>query len=449
MWSTNSYLNGLVPMGVVNQLICSRGLIAIPVNDSGVWDSTYGPFEKPFFDAFFYKGNPKQLSPPINGQTSIINTNLSQQAPFSPIRIIYEYISWQANDPMVHYLASDLNYSGQDTTPPTGTNQWNSPMSPLPRPVFGVLNNNYQPWGKIHLIYPGLDTNPYNFAYKDPLVWQSDDWSFPTNEPLAGSWLGQVHRGTPWQTIYLKASDILGEIQNGVYIGTNTWMNWTGDLDANDAAAMSPVNDRHLASLLASMFNTNDFRSLFSVNNPNPDAWAVLLDGLTALTNNLTDAQINSGTPQFDLLVISSNSPQTSAIAAAIQSARASHPGGYFSDVGDVLATPQLTEQSPFLNWNDSVQQQDGISDVAYEMIPSQLLSLLRTDSIGSVASLNGQIQVQFTGYDSHAYAVQVSSDLMNWTTVSTNSPANGTFNFMISAPINASQQFFRSVLLQ
>jgi hypothetical protein len=226
-------------------------------------------------------------------------------------------------------------------------------------------------------------------------------------------------------------------------------MNWTGDLDANDAAAMSPVNDRHLASLLASMFNTNDFRSLFSVNNPNPDAWAVLLDGLTALTNNLTDAQINSGTPQFDLLVISSNSPQTSAIAAAIQSARASHPGGYFSDVGDVLATPQLTEQSPFLNWNDSVQQQDGISDVAYEMIPSQLLSLLRTDSIGSVASLNGQIQVQFTGYDSHAYAVQVSSDLMNWTTVSTNSPANGTFNFMISAPINASQQFFRSVLLQ
>ena len=47
--------------------------------------------------------------------------------------------------------------------------------------------------------------------------------------PLAT--LGQVHRGTPWQTVYLKASNILKEIQKMAYtndIGTNTWMQLDG-----------------------------------------------------------------------------------------------------------------------------------------------------------------------------------------------------------------------------
>ena len=136
-----------------------------------------------------------------------------------------------------------------------------------------------------------VDPNPANLAFKDPLVRGSDYWNFPTNESSFGDWLGQIHRGTPWQTIYLKASDILNEIQViggfAYAFGTNTWMNWTGDLDATDASAMAPVRDWHMASLLASMLNTNDLRSLFSVNNSNPNAWLVLLDGLTALTNDL------------------------------------------------------------------------------------------------------------------------------------------------------------------
>ena len=69
--------------------------------------------------------------------------------------------------------------------------------------------------------------NPYNLALKDPLVYSSDYWNFPTGQPLNLNWLGQVHRGTPWQTIYLKATDILTTAG-----GLNTWTNWTGDLDA-------------------------------------------------------------------------------------------------------------------------------------------------------------------------------------------------------------------------
>ena len=48
-----------------------------------------------------------------------------------------------------------------------------------------------------------------------------------------------------------------------------------------------------------------------------------------------------------------------------------------------------------------------------------------------------------------HVYAVQASSDLKNWTCISTNSPANGAYSFTVSASHNSSPQFYRSVLLK
>jgi hypothetical protein len=131
---------------------------------------------------------------------------------------------------------------------------------------------------------------------------------------------------------------------------------------------------------------------------------------------------------------------------SAIEAGRESQPGRFFRDVGDILAIPQLTEQSPFLNGKNPITE---ISDQANEAIPGQLLSLLRADSIGSVAASNGQIIVQFTGYDDHAYAVEVSANLMDWTDLSTNYPSNGTFSFTNSAGLGINPQFYRSILLQ
>jgi hypothetical protein len=252
---------------------------------------------------------------------------------------------------------------------------------------------------------------------------------------------------------YLKVPDVLSCANNfGAYgvNGTNVWVIWTGDTNVSDGIGMAPVQDWHLASLLVCLFNTNDLRSLFSVNNPDPDAWQGLLDGLTALTNSSPDSQIQFGlsVPEFDPITISSNSPQASVIANAIESARTGRANQFFTEVGDILAIPQLTVNSPFLNWNDSVQQQKGISDEAYEIIPSQLLPLLRADSIGSVATANGQVIIQFTGYDGHSYATEVSSNLLDWTSISTNTPAGGVFNFTNVPALNANPQFYRSVLL-
>lgn len=437
-WNTGNHLgyNGLwvtnlgpqsVPIWLNTQLGVSFGEYGLNSgNLFGSWGTTdlvQVENEIDAFRAFFH------LSPLYNNSSgaqdvgNALTTN-ALVAPFTPIATVVQHISWQANDPLAHYQASDLNWAA--------AYHLDHSMDNLTDENLGALNQRYTPWGGNPNI--GIDPYPYFSAIKDPLVQQSDDWDFPTSESLAGNWLGRVHRGTPWQTIYLKASDVLGTSLNGVNIGTNLWMNWAGDPDANDAAAMAPVQDWHLASLLASLFNTNDFRTVFSVNNPSPDAWRVLLDGLTVFTNNL------------DSITISSNSPQASAIASAIESTRTGQSGQFFRDVGDILATPQLTEQSPFLNGNDPTTE---ISDEAYEAIPSQLLSLLRADSIGSVTSLNRQVIVQFTGYDGHPYAVQVSSDLENWTNLGTNYPSNGTFSFTNSVAPGANPQFYRSVLLQ
>jgi len=68
-------------------------------------------------------------------------------------------------------------------------------------------------------------------------------------------------------------------------------------------------------------------------------------------------------------------------LVAGINQTRANanlFPSQTFTHVGDILNVPQFAEQSPFLNWNDLVQQQNGISDEMYEWLPQQTMSLLR-----------------------------------------------------------------------
>jgi hypothetical protein len=55
---------------------------------------------------------------------------------------------------------------------------------------------------------------------------------------------------------------------------------------------------------------------------------------------------------------------------------------------------------------------------------------------------------VQFTGYDGHDYAVEVSTNLLDWTSIGTNSPAGGILNFPINPTPGSAKQFYRSLLL-
>ena len=63
-------------------------------------------------DGFLHFLNPLYASK--YGSQSLYATNLAVQAPYTPSAITYEYDTYQANDPLVHYLKSDLTYSGYD-----------------------------------------------------------------------------------------------------------------------------------------------------------------------------------------------------------------------------------------------------------------------------------------------------------------------------------------------
>jgi hypothetical protein len=106
-----------------------------------------------------------------------------------------------------------------------------------------------------------------------------------------------------------------------------------------------------------------------------------------------------------------------------------------------------LSLASPWLNTNGAAQFNSTMNDEACEALPSQLLPLLRPDSTSSVSQSGGTVRVQFTGADGYPYAVQTSSNLLDWTAVSTNYPANGSFNFMDAPSPGSPRRFYRSIL--
>jgi hypothetical protein len=431
MWCTER-LNGAITdstptYGILNQIYASLG-DQLP---NLVWNSGNNDF------------------PPGMGRIAAINffngqflppgyypmTSNTFDAPYQPFRNIYLVTSWQANDPLVHYMLSDL--PSDPTLPPNPV--FDTPPTPLPLPNLGAVNNCYEPWGG-NPDGSSYSTTAFDLTVKDPLVFGSDYWDFPTNPLPDLTWLGRVHRGTPWQTIYLKAP------------GTSlaTWMEWTGDTQlvtnwdgvtgvTEDAFFTQPTNDWRLASLLISLLNTNDPRTLASVNQPGVSAWCGLLDGMTVLTN--TDIG------QLDPVIMSSNSPQAATIAAALDAMRSAQPNQTFRSIGDILAVPELSVASPWLDLSSGYEVEWSLTDEAYEAIPSQLLPLLRPDSIGSVSQSGGTLQVQFTGADGYAYTVQTSSNLLNWTAITTNYPVNGSFTFVDTPSPGSPRRFYRSLL--
>lgn len=358
-------------------------------------------------------------------------------APFDPYRPIYIHTSWQANDPLVHYLVDDfLDLNLQ------ASNQVDFASQVPPLQNLGRLNSRYQPWGGNPVqLHPATD---YQVAVKDPMVTRADDWDFPTNQSLGIGWIGRVHRGTPWQTTFLKSTNILDWATTNA--GLATWQLWTGD-DAvrsdpaqpdrlvPDAQFTAPTNDWHLVSLLNNLLNQTDPRQLASANQASVQSWEMLLDGMTVLTNS------SPGGPTA--LVMSSNSPQAELIAQSLLEARSSQPGNAFQGVGDLLAVPELTMNSP---WLGPVNNFTPVTDQALEIIPSQLLPLLRQDSIGSAKPGPGQFRAQFSGIDGYSYTTEASSNLVDWISVSTNRPDHGAFELVI--PAGRPAQFYRSKLI-
>ena len=343
------------------------------------------------------------------------NTFTEMQVPFTPTRNVCVYYTWQANDPLVHYTLRDLT----DLISYTRGPQTNWILTNIILGNLGQINERYMPWGG-SLNGGNADYNT-NLALKDPMVTRSDDWNFPAGS-LDFSSIGSVHRGTPWQTVYLKSATVDPAL----------WQKWTGNSSPSDAAISQPKNDWRLVALLAPLLNPVDPRQFFSVNQPD---FTGLLDGLTVVTN--------SDPPAY--LEMSSHSPQAAIIADGVSVLRAAQPGGIFTSVGDVLAAPELSVYSPWFDLSGNGSQ---LTDSDYELVPSQLLALLRADSVGSVTSASGAPQIQFTGMDGFPYRVEASTNLTDWVPLATEFTTNGAFVFIDSARTGLTNRYYRTSLL-
>ena len=390
VWNTNypagsSPPNG-VTLGVLSQITSSKSGNA--PGEDGIWKAdpeaavlgTTKQQQADSFKAFFLPGNK-------SGKAT--NTLLTVQAPYSPTRSVVQYFSWQANDPLVHYLASDISSIplkfNHATFPTLGVNHYNADqvLSPLSGLNLGFVNDRYMPWSGNHRYTDSqlatLDTNRFHLTERDPLVAQSDSWDFPTGKLPSLGWLGRVHRGTPWQTVYLKSTDIL--TNEGVAV----WKDWTGDTQKSfgqyfDAINSAPVQDARLFDLFSTAPNPNATHGTLSVNQTHLAAWSAVLSGLT-VPNNLTGGYTNippagadAGNSAVGLIVNGT---------LGINATRANFTNtdgviGAFEHVGDIVRTPALTEQSPFLTGLDKTTQ---ISDALYEWLPQQTLELLRANS--------------------------------------------------------------------
>ena len=380
-WDTNLY-NG-VPMGVANQISVSLG-INPAINPSYWQDPLSATNQVNGFRAFYHVGELPGSPPSSASYYAAGLTSLSNQVPYTPPpATVVLHVTWQANDPLVHYLADDLAgapYNGTDKTP-------NWPWPPT------VPNDRYLPWGG-NPNETGADAqDAYNSALKDPLVRSSDDWDFPVNKFPTVGWLGRVHRGTPWQTVYLKATNIATNSGN-LNSGINAWMAWTGNTNIFDAAYNVPVQDWLLFDLFTTAFNDNATRGTLSVNvgpiNANLAAWSALFSGIVVPTN--TTGRYTFIQPAGP----AGSSSLLGGLVANINSTRATFTNsdglvGTFEHVGDILATPELTVSNQWILLNNS-DTINGISDEMYEWLPQQVMSLLRvSDSPRYVIYCYGQ----------------------------------------------------------
>ncbi len=414
-WSTNLYGKSAgpygVPYGVVNQLWVSGHPNSAPAV-GGQWSTAATPMgvvspagEAAFFHGFFTR------TFLYNGKL-YENKELAIQAPYTPYRTVYSSYLLQANDPLVHYSASDLNAEfgalGIWANGSFYNGIWHrsdDPLSqPLPVPPLSPVGGRYQPWGSGGQMAAlgSVDSNPYNLAYRDPLMVSADRWDFPTNQYPTPGWLGRVHRGTPWQTVFLKSTNILSDVN-----GLNTWAHWTGNIQTNyygyfDAVNSAPNQDYLLFDIFTTRYNDNSARGTLPVNvgmgrsDGGLAAWSAVFSGMTALTNTLRFPLASTPLTYANHFI----SPAGVDVANSalwkivngtngINATRANtnlFPQQVFTHPGQILATPALTVASPFLNATNYSNARSltgnpfeyGINDEMYEWLPQQMMGLVR-----------------------------------------------------------------------
>lgn len=363
MWDTNRSGGPFSPtLGVLRQIAINTGLDQ-PTGAEARWlRSSLTREERPksISSLAHFLGLPGNPLYPVD-QDPVDNP---KKAAYDLMGTFVGLAVWAANDPLVHYTPGDL------------TDPVNGPLLKISLPdgrqptmaflneasvglTLGRENRRYQPWKQ-------SPSAPFRNApeLKDPMVRSPDDWTFPTNKLASVGEIGRIHRGTPWQTIYLKS---------GVATA-NDWTNWAGRISTH------PTNDWFLPDLFTTAPSEEASRGLLSVNQTDSAAWSAVLSGVEVATNTTANPGIDV-IPAFGFQRIVPASTQLRQIVEGINGYRAAQtPHNLFTFGGQILAVPELSLASPFLN-RTGIQAEFGITDDTYERIPRRILSLIQLGS--------------------------------------------------------------------
>jgi hypothetical protein len=227
-------------------------------------------------------------------------------------------------------------------------------------------------------------------------VFTPDGWDFPTNSlpakyPNIG-WLGRVHRGTPWQTIYLKS-----EVPN---YGLPQWRTYRGSAYSPDSF---PSRDWRLLDIFTVALHPNQTRGRLSINQTNEAAWSAVLAGINTSTLGEPDPfgdyypadRIVDPVALFDPSILPAPAGPNDAapvreiceaIALYRRNELAAGRSPQFHRLSDFLKVPELTAESPYLRspyitpdaQASKLTLQCFLKDSDYERIPQQIMSLLK-----------------------------------------------------------------------
>jgi len=385
IWNTNRISTPATPStptdGIIQQLGISLGNPAISAGD---WRDFNG-------DPVAAKDKANSIAKFndfIYNSTNYAGSNLFWQAPFTATRSFVHRVTWQANDPLVHYMGADLGI--------TNAVRYIKPNDTFTNDLnLGRLNPNYQPWLGNPKKDTSGDTDPDDIyvGIKDPGVFSSEDWDFPSQKFPGIGWLGRVHRGTAWQTIYLKA-----EVADG-----NRWLKRSADI------RMHPTNDWRLLDLFTVAQTPNVSHGQLAINQSGLAAWTAVLGSISVLSNTVPNIPLggipSGGRINFTNMLVDpvSHGAQIQAIVDSINRVRQRRPNQVFRSLGELLAVPELTTKSPFINagTDPSPVAGDpngpatiltyGFNDEIYERIPRQILSLLKVGDARYVVYAFGQ----------------------------------------------------------
>jgi hypothetical protein len=200
--------------------------------------------------------------------------------------------------------------------------------------------------------------------------------------------------------VYLKAPPATNMVD---------WQQWTGNryrwntngsaaAAADDALFTVPEADRAIFDVFTTALNENASRGQLPINQTNLAAWSAVFSGMVALTNSSTVDELYDDIRRYDPWIIdpagvynpfnSNAAPAVVKIIEGINRTRANtnlFKQATFTRLGDILAVPELTTGSPFLNqgavdeWGSGGEQlQRGMNDPVMEWLPQQMMSLVR-----------------------------------------------------------------------